>query len=208
MKCLNWEAKIWLNCEQRVGDPQETIANAVLEYSVSLAIGSSPNDLHLVDYRTRGSGQQWTLFAYFNPDNCTVEVVDAAPHQHTELGQEWFGLVRQHFFVFGMPWRARRYEITPDLMLKAAEEAIDNLHTDVKLFLRNLPSGTPGRGCFEAQLQKVTRALDDYYRLIDKQPPQPGVIEALDKAVFFLHELIFDLGEALKLAPPRKRTAE
>jgi hypothetical protein len=197
-----WEVTVWLNCEQRIGVPPENIERRMLAHCQAHNVEEYPDQVQVRDFRTnKKKWGHWYLYCYFVPVEGTVDVVDAAPIQTSRRGAEWLELVKHHFDVFGMPWRMREYPYAA--MISGGRAAVEKLLEAVESFVDKIKPdpGTVER--FHLQLHRAWRSLDNYYKTV-AIPDQKQARIALDTTVYILHELIYDIGESLRLVPRKK----
>jgi hypothetical protein len=204
----NWEYCVWPNTEERIGckpnhivDIQKSVKAFVARHP-GLFDGEMvpPHGLHRVIYELRRNNkvENWYLYCYAMTKYKTVDIVDAAPFQSCLRGERWLELVELHFKVFGMPWRNREYALTPALMISVGRDAVENLKKRVENFLGDIPVPHASLTPFRARLFEAETKIDEFYHESTTREDKRPATYALDHAVYILHNLIYDMGEAMR----------
>ena len=149
-----WVVTVWSSCEQRIGVAPEDIKKEVLAHCQAHKVEDYPNLVQILDFPIqRQKWSHWYLYCYFIPVEGTVDVVDAAPIQTTRRGKEWLELVKNHFDVFGMPWRTRKYPYAA--MISGGRAAVEKLMQSVENFIQKIKPSCINRFIFfNSQLKK------------------------------------------------------
>jgi len=195
-----WVVCVLPDCERHLGIKRDTIERHLLGHLKRHP--PSHRNVNRVKFQFPKKKEPWIVY-FLVVGNC-VDALDAAPIVESGRGKSWLALVEEHFNVFGMAWRLRPPLQTEEALISGGVAAIEHFKESVDHFINSIPALTG----FKSQITTAGNEIDNYYR----SRHHGSYIDArnhLESAVYCLHQLLYRIGEELRLIPtgakPKKR---